>query len=177
MWQYIRNRNADLAVAYGDDLAAYYTIIWLRPRRRGASAIKGGGKKGEVMDHIRKATVQDASRIAEILIFTKRMNYRDIFHDDKVSFGEMQVYPLVLDYMSNPERLENIWVYDDGIVKGMVHIEGGELAELYVDSFFQGEGIGGALVEFAVRMFGVQNLFVLEKMSVRSAFISVMAFR
>ena len=112
------------------------------------------------MDHIRKATVQDASRIAEILIFTKRMNYRDIFHDDKVSFGEMQVYPLVLDYMSNPERLENIWVYDDGIVKGMVHIEGGELAELYVDSFFQGEGIGGALVEFAVRMFGVQNLFV-----------------
>ncbi len=64
------------------------------------------------------------------------MNYRDIFHDDKVSFGEMQVYPLVLDYMSNPERLENIWVYDDRIVKGMVHIEGGELAELYVDSFF-----------------------------------------
>lgn len=27
------------------------------------------------MDHIRKATVQDASRLAEILIFTKRINF------------------------------------------------------------------------------------------------------
>ena len=129
------------------------------------------------MDHIRKATVQDASRIAEILIFTKRMNYRDIFHDDKVSFGEMQVYPLVLDYMSNPERLENIWVYDDGIVKGMVHIEGGELAELYVDSFFQGEGIGGALVNLRSACLGFRTCLYWKKMSVRSAFISVMAFR
>ncbi|MFR8164908.1 MAG: N-acetyltransferase [Enterocloster sp.] len=39
-------------------------------------------------------------------------------------------------------------------------LEGEEL-ELYVILFK--EGIGGALVEFAVRMFGVQNLFVLEK--------------
>lgn len=89
------------------------------------------------MDHIRKATVQDASRIAEILIFTKRMNYRDIFHDDKVSFGEMQVYPLVLDYMSNPERLENIWVYDDGIVKGMVHIKAENLQSSMWILFFK----------------------------------------
>ena len=43
---------------------------------------------------IRQATISDASRIAEILIFTKRMNYRTIFQNDKVSFGEMQVYPL-----------------------------------------------------------------------------------
>ena len=28
---------------------------------------------------IRQATMADASRIAEILIFTKRMNYRKIF--------------------------------------------------------------------------------------------------
>lgn len=46
------------------------------------------------MASIRKATLQDVSRIAEILIFTKRMNYRFIFRNDKVSFGEMQVLPL-----------------------------------------------------------------------------------
>ena len=42
---------------------------------------------------IRRAAVEDASRIAEILVFTKRMNYRKIFQNDKVSFGEIQVYP------------------------------------------------------------------------------------
>ncbi|MDE5680121.1 MAG: GNAT family N-acetyltransferase, partial [Lachnospiraceae bacterium] len=83
------------------------------------------------MDCIRKATIQDVSRLAEILIFTKRMHYREIFHNDKVSFGEMQVYPLAQDYIANPEKLENIWVYDDGFVKGMFHIEGRELIELY----------------------------------------------
>ena len=88
------------------------------------------------MNYIRKAKVQDVSRLAEILIFTKRMNYRKTFHNDKVSFGEMQVYPLVQDYIANPEKLQNIWVYDDEFVKGMFHIEGKKLIELYVDSFF-----------------------------------------
>ena len=43
---------------------------------------------------IRRATPDDASRIAEILIFAKRTNYRSIFLNDFVSFHEMQVYPL-----------------------------------------------------------------------------------
>ena len=115
------------------------------------------------MNCIRKASIQDSSRLAEILIFTKRMNYREIFHNDKISFGEMQVYPLVQDYIANPERLKNIWVYDDEFVKGMIHIEGEELIELYVDSFFQNEGIGAKLLEFAIQTFNVQKLFVLEK--------------
>ncbi len=115
------------------------------------------------MDCIRKADIQDSSRLAEILVFTKRMNYREIFHNDKISFGEMQVYPLAQDYMDNPEKLENIWVYDDEFVKGMLHIEGKELIELYVDSFFQNEGIGAKLIELAIQMFHVKNLFVLEK--------------
>ncbi len=115
------------------------------------------------MDYIRKADVQDASRLAEILIFTKRMNYREIFHDDRVSFGEMQVYPLAQEYITDPEKLKNVWVYDDAFVKGMVHIEGRELIELYVDVFFQDEGIGTKLLEFAVQTFHIQTLFVLEK--------------
>ena len=115
------------------------------------------------MDYIRKASMQDSSRLAEILIFTKRMNYRKIFHNDKISFGEMQVYPLAQDYIANSEKLENIWVYDDEFVKGMIHIEGREIIELYVDSFFQNEGIGTKLIEFAIQTFNVKNLFVLEK--------------
>lgn len=117
------------------------------------------------MDYIRKAGIQDSSRLAEILIFTKRMNYRKIFHNDKISFGEMQVYPLAQDYIAHPEKLENIWVYDDEFVKGMIHIEGRRLIELYVDSFFQNEGIGSKLIAFAIQTFNVQNLFVLEKNS------------
>lgn len=128
------------------------------------------------MDCIRKAGIQDSSRLAEILIFTKRMNYRDIFHNDKISFGEMQVYPLARDYIANPEKLENIWVYDDEFVKGMIHIEGRTLLELYVDSFFQNAGIGAKLLEFAIQAFHIQNLFVLEKISAQFAFISAMAF-
>ena len=115
------------------------------------------------MDNIRKADIRDSSRIAEILIFTKRMNYRKIFHNDKISFGEMQVYPLAQDYILQPEKLNNIWVFDDEFVKGMIHIEGKEVVELYVDPFFQNMSIGTKLIEFAIQMFHVSYLFVLEK--------------
>ena len=112
---------------------------------------------------IRQATIEDSSRIAEILIFTKRMKYRKIFHDDKVSFGVMQVYPLAKEYLEHPEKLEHIWVYDDEFVKGMVHIEGKQIAELYVDSFFENQGIGSVLIDFAVEEKQCNWLWVLEK--------------
>ncbi len=112
---------------------------------------------------IRQAVKNDASRIAEILIFTKRMNYRRIFQNDLVSFGEMQVYPLAKDYIDNPDKLKGIWVYDDGIVKGMVHIQEKQIEELYVDSFFENQGIGTELMEFAIERMGCNSLWVLEK--------------
>lgn len=112
---------------------------------------------------IRKAVVSDASRIAEILIFTKRMNYRDIFKNDKVSFGEMQVYPLAKSYIEDSDKLANIWIYDDGIVKGMLHIEENRIEELYVDTFFENQGIGTELMEFAVNKMNCECLWVLER--------------
>lgn len=112
---------------------------------------------------IRHATVADASRIAEILIFTKRMNYRQIFQNDKVSFGEMQVYPLAKDYISNPVKLENVWVYDDEFVKAMIHINGTQIVEVYVDTFFENQGIGAKLVEYAIEQMNCDWLWVLEK--------------
>ena len=112
---------------------------------------------------IRPAATADASRIAEILIFSKRVNYREIFHNDMVSFGEMQVYPLAKDYIDHPDKLNGIWVYDEAFVKGMIHIEGNQIAELYVDPFFEGQGIGSALIEFAIGQKDCDRLWVLEK--------------
>ena len=112
---------------------------------------------------IRKAKAEDISRIAEILVFVKRMNYRSIFRNDAVSFGELQVIPVARMY-SDPEILKNIWVYEsEGIVKGIARIEDKELMELYVDHFFQGQGIGAELIEFAKREHDVRVLWVLEK--------------
>ncbi|MBR0302627.1 MAG: GNAT family N-acetyltransferase, partial [Clostridia bacterium] len=62
---------------------------------------------------IRKADISDISRIAEILVFVKRIKFRPIFKDDDYSFGELQVLP-VADKYSKPEILDNILVYDDG---------------------------------------------------------------
>lgn len=48
--------------------------------------------------NIRKAVFQDLSRIAEILVFVKRMNYRPIFKNDSYSFGELQVLSVAEAY-------------------------------------------------------------------------------
>ena len=112
---------------------------------------------------IRHATISDASRVAEILIFTKRMNYRKIFQNDKVSFGEMQVYTLAKRYIDNSDELEGIWVYEDEFVKGVMHIEGKEIVELYVDIFFENQGIGSKLIKYAIEQLDCDFLWVLEK--------------
>ena len=112
---------------------------------------------------IRKATLNDISRIAEILVFVKRMNYRSIFQNDAVSFGEIQVLTVAEEY-SNPEILGSIWVYEaDGIVKGLIRIVEKEVVELYVDHFFQGQAIGSKLIGFSIKEHDVRFLWVLEK--------------
>lgn len=112
---------------------------------------------------IRKATKEDAGRLAEILIFTKRACYRKIFRNDEVSFNEMQVVPLAKEYSENEKMLEGVYVYDDGIVKGLIHVDGDELKELYVDWFFHNESVGSKLIEWAKKNTGIQWLWALEK--------------
>ena len=111
---------------------------------------------------IRNAEPKDLSRIAEILVFTKRIKYRSIFHNDEYSFNELQVIK-VADEFKNPELLDEVWIYDDGIVKGMIHLEEKEIVELYVDYFFWKEGIGSKLVEFAKEKFDAKFVWTLEK--------------
>ena len=126
---------------------------------------------------IRKATTEDISRIAEILVFVKRMNYRPIFKNDAVSFGEIQVIPVAEQY-SDPEILDNIWVYEaEGIVKGLIRIADKEIVELYVDHFFQGQGIGAELIGFAIKEHDVRKLWVLEKNTDAIRFYEAHGFR
>ncbi len=111
---------------------------------------------------IRKATKDDVSRIAEILVFVKRINFRPIFKDDDYSFNELRVLPVAKKY-EEPKILDNVLVYDDGIVKGLIRIEEDEIAELYVDSFFQNQGVGAELIEYAKENFPVKFLWAIEK--------------
>lgn len=112
---------------------------------------------------IRQAQKKDISRIAEILIFTKRMHYWKIFCNDAVSFGEMQVVPLAKELEEDEKQLQEYYVYEDEFVKGLIRLHNEEIVELYVDTFFQGEGIGGKLIEFATKQSRANSLWVLEK--------------
>ena len=113
--------------------------------------------------NIRKAGEDDLSRVAEIYIFNNRTNFFPIFRDEGFSFGELQVVPLANDYFKKEEIIKNIYVFDDGVIKGFLQMNGTEICKLYVDTFFQSEGIGGKLLDFAVKEFHADNLWALEK--------------
>ena len=115
------------------------------------------------MPFIRRAAEADASRIAEIIVFNNRLNFFPIFQDEAFSFGEVQVLPLAGAYLNEPERLRRTWLYDDGVVKGLVVVRGEEIEKLYVEPAFQGRGIGAELLEHAVGHLGARWLWALEK--------------
>ena len=129
---------------------------------------------------LRKAGNMDISRIAEILIFTKRTTYRPIFKNDNVSFNEMQVLKEI-EKLSQPSALDNIYVYDDGIVKATVKIEDvGEktkISEFFVDPFFQGEGIGTKILNTVIEKSKEVFLYVLDKNERAIRFYVKMGFK
>ena len=113
--------------------------------------------------NIRKAETRDLSRIAEIFVFNNHINYYPIFGDAQYSFGELQVLSVIDSCFGKAEILKNLYVFDDGIVKGFIQMNGTEIVKLYADPFFQSHGIGKALIEFAVSRFGANHLWALEK--------------
>ena len=134
---------------------------------------------------VRKATEQDISRIAEIIVFGKRVAYRPIFQNDVVSFNEMQVVPLWEEYNNHPEQIENMLVFDDGIVKGVINCKSigdeAEICEFYVEPFFKGQGIGRRLLEHVVteaRESGKSRIFlwVLEEKGLARRFYEANGF-
>ena len=112
--------NKANSLAHTKWMCKYHIVFTPKYRRK---IIYNQYKASEAdLNMIRKAKKKDLSRIAEILVFVKRIKYRPIFQNDDYSFGDLQVIKIAEEY-SNPEKLDNIWVYDDGIVKGMIGYE------------------------------------------------------
>ena len=115
------------------------------------------------MEHIRLARAEDLNRIAEIEIFNYRLYFYPIFRSDRYYFGEKTVPNLTTFYASEPGIIEHTVVYDDGVLKGFVRVNGEEIEKLFVEPVLQNKGIGDALFRYAVDVLGGKRLFVLEK--------------
>lgn len=112
------------------------------------------------MEHIRPAALADLPRIAEIIIFNYRLYFYPIFQNDHYYFEELQVPNLMKQYEA---FVGNMWVYDDGAVKGVVQIENKEIRKLFVEPVLQGKSIGSVLLEYAIEEHRANTLWALEK--------------
>ena len=119
------------------------------------------------MNYIRQAIYDDIERIAEILVFNYRLNFYPIFQDDSFYFEELKVSKQRDNYTND---LNNIWVYDDCVVKGFVQIEDAEVKKLFVEPALQGNSIGAELLEYAIEEKNVNFLWALEKNTKAIAF-------
>ncbi|MBR0512543.1 MAG: GNAT family N-acetyltransferase [Ruminococcus sp.] len=112
---------------------------------------------------IRHAKSCDASRIAEIIITNYRVNFYPFFKNDEFYFSELNVVDMAKEYSDGSEELLSTYVYDDnGVIKGIIRINGTEVVKLYVEPQFQSCGIGAELLAYAVDKFGADNLWALE---------------
>ena len=109
---------------------------------------------------IRKANDKDLARIAEILIFNYRLYFYPIFKCDEYYFDELQVPSLMKEFES---QIDSLYVYDDGVVKGFIKIEGTYIARLFVEPVLQNASIGSKLLEYAVKEHNADHLWALEK--------------
>lgn len=109
---------------------------------------------------IRAATADDLNRIAEIEVFNYRLQFYPIFRSDDFYFGELQVPTVAQRY---EKSLDHIRVYDDGVVKGFVLAQDGEVKKLFVEPVLQGGGIGAQLLDYAVEHMSAHTLWALEK--------------
>lgn len=111
---------------------------------------------------VRKANMNDLSRIAEIQVFNYRQFFYPIFKSDDYYFNELSVPSLMKKYESG---LDSLYVYDDGVVKGFIKIEGSYIARLFVEPVLQNASIGSQLLEYAIKEHNADHLWALEKNS------------
>lgn len=109
---------------------------------------------------IRKAEYKDLSRISEIQVFNYRLYFYPIFQSDEYYFRELQVPALMKEYEAG---LDSMYVYDDGVVKGFIKIEGTYIARLFVEPVLQNASIGSRLLEYAIKEHNADHLWALEK--------------
>lgn len=107
---------------------------------------------------IRKANKDDICRIAEIEIFNYRLYFYPIFKNDEYYFNDLQI-----SKQMNKYHLDEIWVYDDGVVKGFIQIKDYEVKKLFVEPILQNQKIGSKLLDYAIHNMNVNHLWALEK--------------
>lgn len=112
-------------------------------------------------NYIRKAYVKDLERIAEIEIFCYRLNFYPIFRNDEYYFEELSVSNLIGKYSDFIS--EDVYVYDDGVVKGFLWVSEKQIKKLFVEPVLQRNGIGAVLFQYAVDILGCEYLWVLRK--------------
>lgn len=109
---------------------------------------------------IRRAVPSDAVRIAEIEVFNYRLNFYPIFKNDDYYFAHLRTDTVTSEYVKDTD---SFFVYDDGAVKGFMRISGEEIKKLFVEPVLQNNGIGSALMDYAVNELGCKCLWALEK--------------
>ena len=109
---------------------------------------------------IRKATINDLVRIAEIQVFNYRLFFYPIFKSDEYYFDELQVPTLMKEYETG---IDSLYVYDDGVIKGFIKIEGTYIARLFVEPVLQNGSIGSRLLEYTVNEHDADYLWALQK--------------
>ena len=143
---------------------------------------------------IRKATLNDCSRIAEIHVFGWRCAYKDFISLDYL-FNKMTVKKReekFTEYLSVDEKTNETFVYEeDNIVKGFMTTgdcrDGDkdhntfELWGIYIDPLFQRQHIGARLVDYCVEDAIKRNkkeivLWVFEKNNDSIEFYKKMGF-
>lgn len=75
----------------------------------------------------------------------------------------MQVASLIDNYFKKDEIIKDIYVFDDGLIRGFLQVNKTELCKLYVDPFFQNNGVGSQLIKFVTEQLRADNLWALEK--------------
>lgn len=126
------------------------------------------------MVNIRKATIPDLPRIAEMVVFNYRLNFYHLFKNDDYYFSELQVPILVNQYKA---FVDEMWVYDDGAIKGFLQISGKEIKKLFVEPVLQNNGIGSALLKYAISMCDAHTLWAWKKTNMQYVFMNGMAFK
>ncbi len=129
------------------------------------------------MEYIRMALKKDISRIAEMIVINYRVNFYPFFQKDEYYFGELNVLDTASKFRENSKNLKNTFVYDDGVVKGMILLNNHEINKLYVEPRFQNQGIGSKLFKFAVQEKHADFLWVLEYNKRATAFYERNGFK